>query len=264
MEGMIDFFPFPLLRPTFLFFSAVTYLRFHWIFNIPLLVFLVLAGWREHLSYGAMHAMGYVLVAVFVFTTPWDNLAVRRGIWGFPPNKYQGRIGYLPVEEYLFFLLQSLNVMFGVRALFWLHPGWHLLINTTLTGWSWLCLAAAIPVWIVLGQRLRQWGRERGPRMNYVLHLAWFLPVIYLQWSLEPELLARHAGLLLIVTLGFGVYYTIADLVAVQTGLWFFDEKQITGVKIGGSLPWEEAAFFFLTSLLVAQSFLLLLPYYGR
>jgi hypothetical protein len=31
-------------------------------------------------------------------------------------------------------------------------------------------------------------------------------------------------------------------------------------VKLGGVLPWEEIAFFFLTSLLVAQSYLLLLP----
>ena len=35
---------------------------------------------------------------------------------------------------------------------------------------------------------------------------------------------------------------------------------KITGVKLGGILPWEEIAFFFLTSLLVAQSYLLLLP----
>ena len=62
------------------------------------------------------------------------------------------------------------------------------------------------------------------------------------------------------VTAAFGIYYTLADLVAVRAGTWFFDEKQITGVKLGGVLPWEEIAFFFLTSLLVAQSYLLLLP----
>lgn len=39
-----------------------------------------------------------------------------------------------------------------------------------------------------------------------------------------------------------------------------FDEKQITGWKIGGMMPWEEAAFFYITSFLVAQTFLILLP----
>jgi hypothetical protein len=32
----------------------------------------------------------------------------------------------------------------------------------------------------------------------------------------------------------------------------------VTGYKFGGILPWEEVAFFHLTSLLVAQSYLLL------
>jgi lycopene cyclase domain-containing protein len=69
-----------------------------------------------------------------------------------------------------------------------------------------------------------------------------------------------HAGLLALVTAAFGIYYTLADLAAVRAGTWFFDEKQITGVKLARVLPWEEIVFFFLTSLLVAQSYLLLLP----
>ncbi len=242
----------------------MTYLRFHWIFNIPLLIVLVLSSWRGNWSAGSLHAMAYVVAAAFVFTTPWDNLAAKRGIWGFPRDKYEARIGYLPVEEYLFFILQTLNVMLGVRLMFRLHPLWHLEVNTTLTSFTWLCLAASVPAWILIGLQLQRWGRARGPRLNYVLHLAWFLPVVYVQWLLAPELFARHLGLLALVTLAFGIYYTIADYLAVLAGLWFFDEKQITGVKIGGRLPWEEAAFFFLTSLLVAQSYLLLLPYFER
>ena len=67
--------------------------------------------------------VGLVLLAVMIFTTPWDNLAAKWGIWGFPREKYSLRIGYLPVEEYAFFLLQSVNVMLAVRALFHFFPG---------------------------------------------------------------------------------------------------------------------------------------------
>jgi lycopene cyclase domain-containing protein len=77
---------------------------------------------------------------------------------------------------------------------------------------------------------------------------------------LAPWLFLGHAGLLAMVTVAFGVYYTLADLAAVRAGTWFFDEKQIIGVKLARILPWEEIAFFFLTSLLVIQSYLLLLP----
>jgi lycopene cyclase domain-containing protein len=147
-----------------------------------------------------------------------------------------------------------------VRLLFHFYPEWHRPIGTALTKRTWLRLGLSVPAWIVVGLILRRWGRQRGPSVNYLLHLAWFVPVIYVQWVIAPRLLGAHLGLLAIVTIGFGLYYTAADYLAVGADLWFFDEKQITGYKIGGRLPWEEAAFFCLTSLLVAQSYLLLAP----
>jgi lycopene cyclase domain-containing protein len=195
-----------------------------------------------------------------VFTTPWDNLAVKWGIWGFPRGKYSLRLGYLPVEEYAFFLLQSANVMLALRALFRFFPGWLTGIETGLDHLTLLLLAASVLPWLLVVAQARWLRRRAGSRLNYALHLAWFLPVIYAQWVLAPSLFLAHAGLLALVTGAFGLYYTLADLVAVRGGTWFFDENQITGLKLAGLLPWEEIAFFFLTSLLVAQSFLLLAP----
>jgi lycopene cyclase domain-containing protein len=195
-----------------------------------------------------------------VFTTPWDNLAAKWGIWGFPREKFSLRIGYLPVEEYAFFLLQSANVMLAIRALFRLFPGWVTGQETGLTLWTLILLGASLVGWLIVAVSLVWLRRRAGPRVNYALHLAWFLPVIYLQWIVAPILFWTHAGLLALVTVAFGTYYTLADLAAVRAGTWYFDDRQITGWKLGGILPWEEIAFFFLTSLLVAQSYLLLLP----
>jgi lycopene cyclase domain-containing protein len=209
---------------------------------------------------GETSAFWWVLLAVMVFTTPWDNIAVRWGIWGFPREKYSFRIGYLPVEEYIFFILQSVNVMLAVRALFRWHPRWLLRLPVPISHTTWLLAGFSIVAWILIAAQLLELRQKQGPRVNYALHLVWFLPVIYVQWVIAPRLLFGHLGLLALVTGAFGIYYTLADLVAVKAGTWFFDEKQITGVKLGGILPWEEIAFFFLTSLLVAQSYLLLIP----
>jgi lycopene cyclase domain-containing protein len=242
----------------------VTYSRFHLIFNVPLLIVLFFLSWQEPWTHDEVRAMFLVLIAVVVFTTPWDNNAAKRGIWGFPRDRYHSLLGHLPVEEYAFFILQSLNVMLGIRALFHFNHRWHLLIEIIPTGWTYACLAASLFAWIVIGQQLLVWRLRRTSSVNYMLHLVWFLPVIYLQWVLAEPLLGAHLGLLALATVLFGVYYTIADLIAVHQGIWFFDEKQITGFKFGRVLPWEEVAFFFLTSLLVAQSYLLLMPYYQR
>ncbi len=238
----------------------MTYLRFHLIFNLPPLVLLAALTGPLPWFVEEFEAAGLVLLAVVIFTSPWDNLAAKWGIWGFPREKYSMRIGYLPIEEYAFFLLQSLNVMLAVRALFHFVPNWQSGQGVLIGKDTLMYLGASIMPWLFIWFQLR-WLRKRGgPCVNYAIHLAWFLPVIYGQWVLAPFLFLSHAGLLATVTVFFGVYYTVADFVAVRAGTWFFDEKQITGVKLAGLLPWEEIAFFFITSLLVAQSYLLLLP----
>lgn len=238
----------------------MTYLRFHLIFNLPLLIVLAALSGPEPWTFGEAEAAGLVLLAVMVFTTPWDNLAAKWGIWGFPREKYSLRVGYLPVEEYAFFILQSANVMLAVRALFLFYPDWLTGQEVGVGKWTLICLAVSVIPWAFVALQLRWLRRKFGPRVNYAIHLAWFLPVIYLQWVLAPPLFLGHLGLLALVTAAFGIYYTLADLAAVRAGTWFFDEQQITGVKFARVLPWEEIAFFFLTSLLVAQSYLLLLP----
>ena len=47
-------------------------------------------------------------VTAFVYTTPWDNFLVFREVWSYPPDRVLGRVGYVPYEEYAFFVLQTL------------------------------------------------------------------------------------------------------------------------------------------------------------
>jgi lycopene cyclase domain-containing protein len=56
----------------------------------------------------------------------------------------------------------------------------------------------------------------------------------------------------------------LADLAAVREGIWEFDEKQILGLKWRNRLPIEEILFFFVSSLLVAQSYVMLVPAAAR
>lgn len=237
----------------------MTYLKFHAIFNFPLLIILsalnfLVAPWTT----GELFALFTVLVIVMIFTTPWDNFAAKWGIWGFPRNRVLGWVGYLPIEEYLFFLLQSMNVMLLTRWLL-LEFGWRTNIESGFADMSPMAVIDILIIWAAAW--LLVWLRPPKPASHYAVHLLfWFLPVICLLWAVAPDVMASHEGLLFLIFIVMGTYYTLADVVAVKEGTWHFDEKQITGHKLGGILPWEEAAFFYLTSLLVAQSYLILLP----
>jgi lycopene cyclase domain-containing protein len=60
--------------------------------------------------------MAALLGIVYAATSPWDNAAVAMGLWDFDPARILGvRLGWLPLEEYAFFGLQTL--LTGVWAL---------------------------------------------------------------------------------------------------------------------------------------------------
>ncbi len=78
---------------------------------------LVVAWWsRRQRSRGTWKPLLLLLLMVYAATTPWDNAAVARGLWDFAPDRIWGvRLWHLPVEEYLFFGLQTLLTGLWVR-----------------------------------------------------------------------------------------------------------------------------------------------------
>ena len=94
----------------------------------------------------------------------------------------------------------------------------------------------------------------------YLDHLLyWFLPIILLQWVIGWRIYLANWKALLWPTVIAGTYYSLSDWHAIHQGIWMFGDGMITGIHVG-PVPIEEILFFFLTALLVAQSFLLFLP----
>ncbi len=107
-------------------------------------------------------------------------------------------------------------------------------------------------------------GRGEGDgdgmeRLTYMaLLLGWALPVIGLHWLVGArELLARRRLLAVAIAVPT-VYLSLADAAAIGSGVWSISEELTLGWRLG-SLVFEEAVFFFLTNVMVAQSVLLFL-----
>lgn len=73
----------------------------------PLLVMLVATRRRQ--SRRVWAALVALMVIAWVYTTPWDNYLVIRGVWFFDSDRIWGLFLWrVPLEEYLFYLLQVL------------------------------------------------------------------------------------------------------------------------------------------------------------
>ncbi|MCY1044597.1 lycopene cyclase domain-containing protein [Corallococcus sp. bb12-1] len=93
-------------------------------------------------------------------------------------------------------------------------------------------------------------------RWAYLIHLlGWTLPVIGIQLALLVNHYKSRAGEVLRAVLPpalvVGVYLSIADHLAISTGIWNFGAGRHVGVYVG-VVPLEEVLFFLITSVLVS------------
>lgn len=232
----------------------MSYSAFHLIFILPPILLLAWFQRQPLAGIGGIRAwMGLPLIAVvaFVYTTPWDNYLVWREVWNYGAGRVVGTIGYVPVEEYLFFLLQPL--LTGLW-LYWLFPRasepmeqednvWLRIIGFIL--WAVLSIAGAL---------MLQWDKT----VYLGLILVWASPILALQWAIGANQIWATRYTWLMGTLIPTIYLWIADRIAIGQGIWSISESYSTGFKVLG-LPIEEAIFFLVTNLLVVQGLLLLL-----
>ncbi len=231
----------------------MSYFTFHFVFILPPILLLALMQRQPLAGTGGLRAwLGLPLIALvaLVYTTPWDNYLVWRDVWNYGTGRVVGTIGYVPVEEYLFFLLQPF--LTGLWF-YWLVPKDELPVQQH----SSLVRVVGTLFWVALsiaGALLLQWD----PGVYLGLILAWAGPILALQWTIGGVQLWAAKRIWLIGTLVPTFYLWIADRVAIEQGIWSISEVYTTGLQLFG-LPIEEATFFLVTNLLVVQGLLLFL-----
>ena len=96
----------------------MTYFGFLLRFLVIPILLLLFVNWREKnkptLGFDESKAwrsiLLHILIAV-VYTTPWDNYLVATGVWYYNPDLVTGIVfGYVPLEEYTFFVLETLMI----------------------------------------------------------------------------------------------------------------------------------------------------------
>ena len=182
-----------------------------------------------------------------VYTTPWDNYLVATGVWWYDPALVNGlTIGWVPIEEYTFFVLQPIFSSLLLLAVMQL---WQTtssaidrprarLISVAGVGLIWL-----ISVIVLLS------GWQPGVYLG--LELGWALPPIILQLAFGADILWHYGKRVALAVLAPTIYLSAADALAINIGIWTINPEQSLHWLIGGILPFEEFIFFLLTNTLI-------------
>src|SRR5688572_5275109 len=105
----------------------MTYLNFLVFFLVIPIALLGLLTWRDHAAGRKLSADWHpesqwlvlliLIIVAVVYTTPWDNYLVATHVWWYDPTRVIGLvIGWVPIEEYIFFILQP--ILAGLWILF--------------------------------------------------------------------------------------------------------------------------------------------------
>lgn len=195
-----------------------------------------------------------------IYTTPWDNYLVATSVWCYDINLVSGIVfGYVPIEEYIFFLIQP--IMTGLLFLLIVR---YLPINpqkannpkirifATSIAVAGFAFFTFLLIMTVINDIFR-------PMTYLSLELSWALIPIIIQFAFGADILWRHRNAILLTIIISTIYLSWADSIAIAGGTWTIDPEQSLNWLIGGVLPIEEFIFFLITSTLVTLGMTLLL-----
>jgi lycopene cyclase domain-containing protein len=229
----------------------MTYLQFHLVFTVPPLVALALLQGRTR---GPWWPLLLLVGIAFAWTTPWDNYLVAREVWSYPPGRVLATVGYVPVEEYAFFVIQTVMTGLWVRLL---QARWSRAASPPGTVRARVVGAVLFGALAVVGAVL--WARG-GHGLYLGLIVVWAAPVLALMWAVGGHLLVARRRLLVWAVVPPTLYLWAADWYAItQAGIWTITDATRTGWELAG-LPVEEALFFLVTNVMVAQGLVMLEP----
>lgn len=234
----------------------MTYFRFLLIFlGIPLMAMAFLL-WRDKQHFRQLPPdlrtwnplwviLAHVVVAV-LYTTPWDNYLVATGVWYYDPRRITGTLlGWVPLEEYCFFVLQTiLSGAWTVYLLRRISP--RLPFKPNLPIRLALSLLAGL-LWLVSAIALFS---GYAPATYSGLILVWALFPIIIQCLLGGDILWHYRVPILTALSSITVYLAIADSLAINSGVWEISPHQSFNLLLFGVLPVEEFLFFLLTNFL--------------
>lgn len=204
----------------------------------------------------------HVLLAI-LYTTPWDNYLVATDVWYYNPKLVTGWvIGYVPIEEYTFFVVETI-----LAGLWWWFLARRISIasirsaagrgefsaNRKLIYLS-TCLLASF--WLLFTY-LFFFGSTKWTYLSIIFF--WALPPIIIQLLFGADILWYYRKLVFWAIMIPGTYLSLIDILALNETTWSISTSQTTGILFFGILPLEEVVFFFVTNIMVTFGMTLLL-----
>ena len=219
---------------------------------MPPLILLFLL-YRPFLTRDDLRKYGFLCAIAVIYTTPWDNYIVYQKAWQYCPTCVMGVIGYVPVEEYVFFVTQTLTACLFHSLVIRSCSELPILSLRRHKGVPWLLgalwltlppLAITAFVYTIPGAKTFYLGAI----------VSWVSPVMFFLFyisAIQTAFLSSRARATLASIVVPTVYLCWVDSIAIRAGTWHINERTSLEIFVREGLPLEEAIFFLVTNIMV-------------
>lgn len=226
----------------------LSYIDVHFIYTLPVVTVLALITW-PFISRLELFKIGFVCTMAFVYTTPWDNYIIFHNAWTYKPENILAVVGYVPVEEYMFFVVQT--VMTSLWALIctrWSSACFD--FNFNKTSYS---LIRWIPILFLALTTIQGYNMATPGKNTFYLGciLWWSCPVIMFLWYGAGNYFVKKSTLTAIAVIVPTLYLCWIDRIALRDDVWHINEKTSLNIFVTDNLPFEECLFFLITNVII-------------
>lgn len=224
----------------------LTYLEVHLYYTLPV-IFLSLIVYRPFYTKADTFKITFLSLVSLATASPWDNYIVYHKAWWYCPNCVLFVIGYVPIEEYSFFVIMTvMTTIFTSMVMRWELPTLHLKATSSLQ----FMVVRYVPILGFASAAVWGWFNAiPNTQTFYGGCILWYtMPVLaLLWWGASNYIVSRFVPFAISIIIPT-IYLCWVDLIALRAGTWHINEATSTGIFVIDVLPLEEFGFFFLVN----------------
>lgn len=226
----------------------LTYIDFHLKYTFPVIAVLSLIA-RPFINRSEVFKISFISIIAFLYTTPWDNYVIYCDTWKYSSDRVVAVIGYAPIEEYMFFIIQTvLTSLWALLCVRWSTP----CLNFNYDKRSYQ-LIRWVPITIftmamIVGYKLA----IPGQGTFYIgCILCWVFPAIIFMWYGGGNFFVKKIIPSTFAIVVPSLYLSWIDQLALKESVWHINEKTSLNIFVVEDLPIEEAFFFFIVNFII-------------
>ncbi|KAI9300497.1 Lycopene beta-cyclase [Cunninghamella echinulata] len=228
----------------------LTYMEIHLYYTLPMVWLLLTVLKPFHSSQDQVKYI-FLIGMAFITASLWDNYIVYHRAWWYCPKCVTAVIGYVPLEEYMFFIIMTMiTVPFTNLIMRWQLPTFYL--KPTSSSFQSIC-TRYLPIigFLVIAKKAWNVAIPNTP-LFYGGCILWYVcPVLALLWFGAGEYICRRWKSVMISITIPTLYLCWVDKIAIRAGTWHISEKTSTQIMVVAHLPVEEFLFFFLINVVL-------------